>query len=312
MYNLSRVVDYEWFNVKEYGALGVLDVDYTTQIQAAISAAVANGGGVVYFPKGNYKVTDLSGAGANPAISIGGSSIIFQGAGVQATIIRVASTGGWHGPGIGGDGTRRYHFTMRDMEIYADDTTITKLIYMNDLDMSYFENVRIQGNAGETDYGIHVYGNNGGATRNFFQNVHVLACVVGIWFDYNSNSARVIGGEFQSNGKGILIFDSAPTTVHRITNTYIAGATFECPALTKAGPIGIHNFGIGTTIVGCRYELVNSGASVAKVVGNFHAWSAWSATVVGSYYALTSGSGTMASVINSGSASLRYENTGVY
>lgn len=50
-------------NVKsDYGCLGD-DSDETTKIQAAINDAQAAGGGVVYFPKGTYRVTGLTVSG---------------------------------------------------------------------------------------------------------------------------------------------------------------------------------------------------------------------------------------------------------
>lgn len=45
-----------WFNVKAYGATGNGSTDDTTAVQAAIDAAIAAGGGVVYFPRGVYKI----------------------------------------------------------------------------------------------------------------------------------------------------------------------------------------------------------------------------------------------------------------
>ena len=45
------------FNVKTYGATGDGVADDTAEIQAAIDAVEAAGGGVLYFPKGTYKVT---------------------------------------------------------------------------------------------------------------------------------------------------------------------------------------------------------------------------------------------------------------
>lgn len=44
------------FNVKDYGALGDNSTNDYTAIAAAITALTANGGGVLYFPKGTYLV----------------------------------------------------------------------------------------------------------------------------------------------------------------------------------------------------------------------------------------------------------------
>lgn len=44
-------------NVKDYGAIGNGTTDDTTSIQAAITAAGSQGGGIVYLPPTNYKIT---------------------------------------------------------------------------------------------------------------------------------------------------------------------------------------------------------------------------------------------------------------
>lgn len=46
------------FNVRNFGALGDDTTDDTTAIRAALDAAEKNGGGVVYFPWGTYRLTD--------------------------------------------------------------------------------------------------------------------------------------------------------------------------------------------------------------------------------------------------------------
>lgn len=48
-----------WFDVKAYGATGDGATDDLTAIQSAVSAAVAAGGGTVYFPSGTYLVSSL-------------------------------------------------------------------------------------------------------------------------------------------------------------------------------------------------------------------------------------------------------------
>ncbi|MBE6541348.1 MAG: hypothetical protein E7672_02750 [Ruminococcaceae bacterium] len=46
------------FNVRDFGAVGTGLVDDTDAVKAALAAAGENGGGVVYFPRGRYQITD--------------------------------------------------------------------------------------------------------------------------------------------------------------------------------------------------------------------------------------------------------------
>src|SRR5215467_11441399 len=46
-----------WLNVKDFGATGDGSTDDTAAIQAAINAAIDQGGGTVYVPVGNYVIT---------------------------------------------------------------------------------------------------------------------------------------------------------------------------------------------------------------------------------------------------------------
>ena len=49
-----------WYNVRAYGALGNGSADDTVAIQAALNAANSAGGGLVYAPKGTYKLSTVT------------------------------------------------------------------------------------------------------------------------------------------------------------------------------------------------------------------------------------------------------------
>src|SRR3984893_79555 len=66
------------FNVKDFGALGNWNGstgnDDTSRIQAAINATTANGGGIVFFPPGTYKITSrLTALNSKASMTILGS-----------------------------------------------------------------------------------------------------------------------------------------------------------------------------------------------------------------------------------------------
>lgn len=77
----------EWFNVKDFGATGDGNGDDTKPVQAAIDAAVANKGGVVYFPPGTYLVAKRDAPGVLSTFSLSKvSNLVFLGDGPASTI----------------------------------------------------------------------------------------------------------------------------------------------------------------------------------------------------------------------------------
>lgn len=54
----SEVDVHDWYNIVDYGATGNDATDDTQEIQAAINACLARGGGTVYFPNGIYYISD--------------------------------------------------------------------------------------------------------------------------------------------------------------------------------------------------------------------------------------------------------------
>lgn len=77
-----------FYSVKAYGATGAGVVDDTSSCQAATNAAIAAGGGVVYWPHGTYRISQVTA----PA----GSKVLFLGESEGGTIIR-QHTGGING-----------------------------------------------------------------------------------------------------------------------------------------------------------------------------------------------------------------------
>ena len=57
------VQSYAWLSVKDYGAVGDGVTNDTAAVQQALTDCNTQGGGVVYFPRGTYAVTQLSMAG---------------------------------------------------------------------------------------------------------------------------------------------------------------------------------------------------------------------------------------------------------
>ena len=70
-------IDYKLFNVKDFGAVPDDEKSDKQAIQRCIDAAVANGSGIVYFPKGLYLVNE-SGESEKPIV-INGTGIVLRG-----------------------------------------------------------------------------------------------------------------------------------------------------------------------------------------------------------------------------------------
>lgn len=73
-----------WFNVRDYGALGDNANNDTSGIQGAITAACAAGGGLVFLPRGIYRVS--------AALTVTCAGVMLVGEGTKATTIRTTST----------------------------------------------------------------------------------------------------------------------------------------------------------------------------------------------------------------------------
>lgn len=94
------------YSVKRYGAKGDGTTDDTTSIQAAITAAIANGYGEVWFPEGTYKIITT--------LTVSGPGIVFRGRGKKVSVIQPTT-------GLAGipiiKATDHRQFTVEDMSI---------------------------------------------------------------------------------------------------------------------------------------------------------------------------------------------------
>lgn len=105
-------------NVKGYGAVGDNSNNDTTAIQNCINAVSADGGGIVYFPEGTYKITGQI-TGAN--------NVSLQGAGRESTFIRYATT-----PAISMvKFTECGHLSVKGLGFRCDATVATKMLHFD-------------------------------------------------------------------------------------------------------------------------------------------------------------------------------------
>jgi len=106
-----------FYNVKhsDYGAVGDNSADDTPKIQLAIDAAIAAGGGIVFFPEGTYRM--------DSAVEIEGSNIILWGAGA-GSILKTGTGNFTTDMIVIGDGSSSYENVI--IENLSFETTETK------------------------------------------------------------------------------------------------------------------------------------------------------------------------------------------
>ena len=106
------------FDVRSYGARPDASKDSTAAIQAAIDAASARGGGLVWFPPGVFIVS------VNPSTQLSlqaRPNVALQGAGIAATTIQLAKNAGGYRAIIGANADAS-NFAVRDLTINSNTT----------------------------------------------------------------------------------------------------------------------------------------------------------------------------------------------
>lgn len=190
--DVDQVVYEAVVNVKNqpYSATGNGSTDDTAAIQAAINAVFAAGGGTIYFPPGNYRVTSLSLSwGTLP------TSIVFAGAGQFATSITKigASTNSvFTLDATLGDGT---YSEFRDMTISGNNVASSG-IRASLMARNVFKSIRV---TGATSAGIIAEGSliNSFYDCNLIGNVDGYRCVKnGI---VRCNLVEFFGGSVRNN-----------------------------------------------------------------------------------------------------------------
>lgn len=110
-----RAVPPDWYNVMDYGAVGDGTTDDTAAINAAIAAANAAGGGIVYLPGGSYKVTEQ--------LTTLGEGVWLRGV-------------GWN---VFGNKSTRIHSYVYDTLLYLGEHNDTNYASYNGVEGIYFE-----------------------------------------------------------------------------------------------------------------------------------------------------------------------------
>ena len=179
------------YNVRLYGAAGNGSTDDTTAIQAAVTACIAGGGGVVYLPAGNYKtsstITALIPTGTGNSSGTG-AAVRIQGDGNWATTVsyygsgdclRIYSTEYPYGGGIAGltiDGA------------HSSASAASTGLHMGDI-FHYEVAITVQNfSQFAGSIGIH-FDNQYAWTEQLYGRVYAQNCTSHVVFDHGSNAA---------------------------------------------------------------------------------------------------------------------------
>ncbi|WP_329255951.1 glycosyl hydrolase family 28-related protein [Streptomyces sp. NBC_01478] len=238
----------DWFDVKEYGAVGDGSTDDTAKVQAAIDAAAA-GGGTVYFPTGKYLVKP---AGTTPALSVTGNNIRLVGANSKAAMLVKGADGILlRMSGAGADNTgathRRYcsvddlgfngnNHTGLLLELYYTDNCYFRDVFMtSNLDIcvdavefwdSRFYNLVIESSTGTA----------GTSSPNIWLR-NTSTATSGAWgySTDNINQIHFTGCRLEAFGTGALWITQGPAAINNPNGIHLTDCKFETSQM-QGGP----------------------------------------------------------------------------
>jgi hypothetical protein len=248
------------YDVRDYGALGDLAQDDTTYIQAAIDACNAAGGGIVYFPRGNYLISTLTYY----------SNMTFQGEGGARLAGAVTQMYQYTGSDVllknANNTVNRYNFTIRDMlwTGNGNQTNNAGGILLENTKTALLENVQV---SYCKNFGFKVLGGPaaGDSELNCFINcgtMNMLANAQCYMFQSSTNS-------FPNGARLINCFASEAiantTTGIRVDKYGMAGAADEISliaCLIQGTTTFINSDGNGMRVSACRFEVPSGNANM--------------------------------------------------
>ncbi len=274
------VQSFEWYSVKDYGAVGDGVADDTASVQAAINACATAGGGVVYFPSGQYNVSQLTINGQNNVQlrGAGTSSIIrwtFNAATLAGSMITITGSANTslqdlqlNGAGLTNPAVSRLNHLLAIGNATAADVTDTRVnnCFFTGMVANSGDGVHVLGTAanlvsrtwvknnrfdGCSRFGVGVEqgAQNGWINQNFFTNCETDIAAVA------TAAVAITGYQFLANQ---IVHTGAVRHAIRIEGN--AGAVFQ--AVQVAENIVLGGFAAFTN---CKYttltnNIVTSGA----------------------------------------------------
>ncbi|MEU6348939.1 glycosyl hydrolase family 28-related protein [Streptomyces sp. NPDC047072] len=243
----SAAVD--WFNVKDFGAVGDDATDDTAKIQDAIDQA-AVGGGTVYFPPGRYVVKP---SGSTPALTVPGNNIRIVGANNRASMLRKGADGlllRLSGPGADNSGATHRRYCSIDNLGFNGNSLTGPLLELYYTDNCYFRDVYMTSNQGicvdavelwdSRFYNLVIESSSGPAASTAHPNIwlrNTSTATAGAWGHStdNINQVHFVGCRLEGFGTGGLWVTQGPAATNSPNGIHLTDCKFETSQM-QGGP----------------------------------------------------------------------------
>lgn len=245
-----RGVASDWFDVKEYGAVGDGATDDTAAVQAAITAAASAGGGTVYLPGGKYLVKP---SGDTPALTVTGNNVRLVGANSKAAMLVKGADGlllRMSGAGADKTGATHRRYCSVDNLGFNGNGKTGKLLELYYADNCYFRDVFMTSNQDicvdavefwdSRFYNLVIESSTGPAGSTAHPNIwlrNTSTATAGAWGHStdNINQIHFTGCRLEAFGTGALWITQGPAATNNPNGVHLTDCKFETSQL-QGGP----------------------------------------------------------------------------
>lgn len=259
--NVGPAINAAWLNdmdahvygVKRYGALGSGSGDDSAAINAAITAANTAGGGVVYFPAGNYRITSGITLKSDVLLYTDTKAKITWAGGV-ATVFTSSTSGILSRAGIIG------------LDIISD--TASAVLSPNSAIFCTFKNIKVTGNSA-TQVVLYLQSNTAGSTNTFGNRNTAFNVFDNIISDGTVGTGLKLEGDGPTNGPAVNVI-----TLNNFSNLQFAGCSvrgFEFAEWADNNYFSglCYAYLIANNAVGCEFNTADTVGNRGVYANNF-------------------------------------------